>query len=201
MKSPWQIGFLGLALTGVTAYDLLYFQNRAKTQVAQRSQTQVAMELPAAASSSINEPAAPIGTSSLPQISREDLNRLAQQVFMPKADSEPLDEDQWPRRDPFSIQKEIEPPPPTVAEVPVKKESAPAPALTEPQCVFSGALIQADKRLALVDGMPLAIGARIGMWQLARIEADHIVLESGKEMRRIEMRGVEPHNTQRKDPL
>jgi hypothetical protein len=207
MKSPWQIGLLALAITGVSAYDIIYFTNRAKNQAsapiveaqpAPAMMNPVLSPLPAPAGSANTEGSA--GAGSFPRISREEIQKLSQQVFVSKKPWEPDSETVWPRRDPFEIYKESERIS-TDNEVilPMQKPPDPAP-LTVPQCVFSGTLIESSRRLALVDGTPMSIGDRLGAWQLARIEPDYIILEAGKETRRIELKGTESQIARRKDP-
>jgi hypothetical protein len=72
-------------------------------------------------------------------------------------------------------------------ETPVSLLRQPAP-----HYVFSGTLIEGENKLALVDGSPLSVGDRLGIWQLARIEPDYIILEVGKESYRIELKGAGP---------
>jgi hypothetical protein len=205
MKSPWQLGFLALTLTGVSTYNIFFFKNRSHSP--QFSQTAETQSAPAGGVNPLfTPPAAPENANpeALPPISREDLNRLAQQAYEPKDDPAMLSENQWPKRDPFSLNWRRDPEParvrtiekPRMAEIPAALEKP-----AEPQCQFSGALIQEDNRLALVDGAPLAIGARIGAWQLLQIEADHIILRDGAETRRIDIKGAEPQDARRKDAL
>jgi hypothetical protein len=59
--------------------------------------------------------------------------------------------------------------------------------LPEPECVFVGTLIDQDRRLALVNGASLSVGARIGSWQIDQIESNYIILQSGERTRRIEL--------------
>jgi hypothetical protein len=51
-----------------------------------------------------------------------------------------------------------------------------------------------------VDGTPLAIGDRLGIWQLSRIEPDYIVLVAGPETHRIALKGAELQAVRQKDP-
>jgi hypothetical protein len=223
MKSPWQIGLLALAVTGVSAYDLLYFthfrtNNQTSIQTA-ASPPLIAAAEPANATQVVpadsDYTAGAADAVSLPRISRENIQTLAQKAFVSKEDWKPETETVWPRRDPFLASREFAPasqniPEPSSAKqtsapqnVPepssAKQTSAPPP-LPSPQCIFSGALIEQGRRLALVDGVPLSIGDRLGVWQLAQIEPDYIILEAGKETRRIEIKGSEPQTLRRKDP-
>ena len=130
MKSPWQIGLLALAVTGVSAYDFIYFKNyRSKNQAStQISETQLAAgtavpllsPLPQSAGSS-NEGSA----DSLPRISREELHRLAQQAFVSKEYEDAESGTAWPRRDPFEASGEPEQIPQNVPIKPVMKEASP----------------------------------------------------------------------------
>jgi hypothetical protein len=158
--------------------------------------TAPAESLPAEA----GDPAGTADSASLPRISREEIHRLAQQPF---ASSEDLEADPgmaWPRRDPFSASRESSPAPQNTPVIPVKEVSAPQP-LPALECVFSGTLIDQKQRLALVNGVPLSVGDQLGAWQLARIEPDYILLEAGKETRRIELKGSEPQTSRQKDSL
>jgi hypothetical protein len=209
MKSPWQLGLLALAVTGVSSYDFLYFKNY-------RSQKQASIQaiapLPAlgmveAPLSPLAQPVAPsndavmVGDGSLPQISRDEINRLAQQAFISKELSETESESTWPRRDPFGSYSE---PVKASRAIPIKspiRDVSPPELLPLPQCVFSGTLIEQKYRLALVDGVPLSIGDRLGTWKLARIEPDYIILEAGNRTHRIELAGMGSQVAHRKESL
>ena len=222
MKSPLLIGLLALAITGVSAYDYYFFTH---DRDAGQPPTQAAPNAPmipsaAPVKSAPAETGVPEGTTvrgSLPPISREEIQRLAQQPFVSREDEGSEAEAAWPRRDPFAISRESAPARQSApafqnepvwqsasashsaSAVPAKEASAPQP-LPAPECVFSGTLIDDDQRLALVNGAPLAVGDRVGAWQLARIEPDYIILEAGKETRRIELAGSEPQTSRRKGP-
>jgi hypothetical protein len=209
MKSPWQIGLLALAVTGVAAYDFLCFKkspSKSQTSI-QISTSQPAVAAVAPVLSVLSEPAESrnaagfAGVDSLPHISREELHQLSQQAFVsrefPKAESDIA----WPRRDPFELYRESREMPRNISAKSLMKETPAPPPLSAPQCVFSGTLIDGERKLALVDGVPLSIGARLGVWQLARIEPDFIILQGGKETHRIELKGMQSQDTRRKDPL
>jgi hypothetical protein len=209
MKSPWQIGFLALAVTGVSTYDFLFFKNNSSKN---RTSMQISASQPAAATvapvlSPLPEPsesgnaAGFDGADSLPHISREELHKLSQQAFVSKEFSEEESNMVWPRRDPFEVYREFEQIPRTIpAKFLMRGGATPSP-LPVPKCVFSGTLIEGEHKLALVDGIPLSVGDRLGVWQLARIELDYIILEAGKETHRIELKGMESQVTHQKDPL
>jgi hypothetical protein len=72
--------------------------------------------------------------------------------------------------------------------------------LPAPKCIFSGTLIEQDKRLALVDGVPLSVGDRLGSWQLSRIEPDYIILEAGNVTHRVELQGMGLQVARRENP-
>jgi hypothetical protein len=214
MKSPWQIGLLAVAVTGVSTYDILFFKqhlsrNRVSMQI-QSNQLIAGTDAPAVAPL-IDPASSPDAKRSAeadsgPPISREELQRSAQQAFVPKDLQGPDIEIDWPRRDPFETHKEFERSPleqvTPSKPLPDKNVRSPLhPALPEPQCVFTGTLIERERRLALIDGTPRSIGARLGIWQLARIEPDHIILEAGSETRRIELKGAGLQASRRKDPL
>jgi hypothetical protein len=208
MKSPWQIGLLALAVTGVSAYDFLYLKsrrsnNQASTQI---SETQLAAGtaepllsplLQSAESSSEGS------AGSLPRISREELHRLAQQAFVSKEREDAELETAWPRRDPFEAHGEPEQIPQNVLIIPVMKEASPPQPVPPPvpHCVFSGTMIEQEGTLALVDGVPLTVGDRLGIWKLARIEPDYIILEAGKATHRVELKGMGPQVAQQDNPL
>jgi len=143
------------------------------------------------------------GDSSLPQISRDEINRLAQQAFILKEISE--SESTWPRRDPFGSYSEpvkaSREAAPGISMKSTIRNISPPELLPVPQCVFSGTLIEQKYRLALVDGVPLSIGDLLGTWKLARIEADYIILEAGKETHRIELNGMGSQIAHRKERL
>jgi hypothetical protein len=214
MKSPWHLGLLTMAVIGVSTYDYMYFMGgRSKTQ----PPAPVSASLPA--SRTIEPVLAPLsepigstdtnittGSASIPPISREDLDRLAQKTFVPKEFQESTSENGWPKRDPFTSDQvaELAPQPvPIFHDIPMPTVPAPVQAqaaIPEPQCVFSGTLIESEQRLALVNGMPISVGDRLGIWQLTRIEPDYLILEAGKETRRIELKGSESQISRRKDP-
>jgi hypothetical protein len=208
MKSPWQIGLLALAVTGVSAYDLLYFthfrtNNQASIQAAATPSLIAAAEPINSTQAEPAEPGNSTGTAdaaSLPRISREEVHRLAHQAFVSREDLETETEMAWPRRDPFSASGEFAPESQNVSAIPSAKRASAPPPLPSPQCVFSGTLIEQGLRLALVNGIPLSIGDRLGIWQLARIEPDYIILEAGKEIHRIEIKSSEAQILRRKDP-
>jgi hypothetical protein len=197
MKSPWQLGLLALAVVGVSTYDFLFFKNH-------RSQYQPSAQV--SVERSLEEDAGPVlhslsesagstnaaeftGNDALPPISREKLNVLSQQAFVPVEFSET--DSVWPSRDPFGEHKEPESMQPNVSTESSAVEVSHSKPLPEPQCVFSGTLIERENRLALVNGFPLSIGAQLGKWQLARIESDYIILKAGRETRRIELKEAE----------
>jgi hypothetical protein len=125
---------------------------------------------------------------SLPQISKKELQRKAQQAFVPKNSPAMEDEKSWPSRNPFSMQQELGFIRSNSKELPPSKKEQSTPMdLLEPGCVFSGTLIDQQSRFALINGFPLSIGARIGAWQLSRIEFDYIILQLGESIRRIEL--------------
>jgi len=198
MKSPWQLGMLALAVTGVSTYDVMFFMNRSQTpeltqQQAISSTMPPTMSIPAAGSQG--------SSSSFLPISKDELRILSQQAYNPTSTEETTQKEEWPARDPFSDQKRLSPMPVKIAEVmpAIKPVSGAATPMPEPQCIFSGALIQSDSRLAIIDGNTVSIGARLGIWRLSRIETDHIILEAGKETRRIELRDNESPLSQERD--
>jgi hypothetical protein len=205
MKSPWHIGLLALAVTGVSAYDFFYFTQGGNTN---QPSSQAAATAPLIASSepmnstpaeSYNSTGA-ADAASLPRVSREEMQKLAQEAFVSREDWETESEMVWPRRDPFSASRESAPASQNLPLIPPAKETSTLQSLPAPQCIFSGTLIDQEHRLALVDGVPLSIGDRLGVWQLARIESDYIILEAGKESRRIGLKGAELQSSRRKDP-
>ena len=197
MKSPWQLGLLALALTSVSTYDYFFFRNRTQPVTEQRVTYQSAAE----SAASLRDSRAFGNSDSAPPISMEGLNRLSLESYKPHQDSKELAESQWPARDPFSTRRTTPIILPTTTPVPVKDKGEQQAAPAEPQCVFSGALIQEGSRLALVDGVPLSIGARLGDWHLVSIETDYIILEAGKEIRQIALKGATPEVATRKDTL
>jgi hypothetical protein len=223
MKSPLLIGLLALAITGVSAYDYYFFTHdhdggQPSTQAAPNAPLIQSAAPVEPAPSETGEPEGTITSSSLPPISRDEVQRLAQQRFVSREDEGSNTEAAWPQRDPFAISRESAPvrqnaqafqnepvwqnasASHSASAVPAKEASAPQP-LPAPDCVFSGTLIDDDQRLALVNGAPLSVGDRVGAWQLARIEPDYIILEAGKETRRIELAGSEPQTSRRKGSL
>jgi hypothetical protein len=201
MKRPWQFGLLALAITGVSTYNVLFFKNyNSNPQAAIQSEAAPEEVVSAAAPlPGIEEPEQGVH-SSLPPISREDLQQKALHEFVPK--KFPTQEaPPWPSRDPFSmdrspkrVQSNLKKPDPLTE---TKSSSV---NLSEPECVFSGTLIDRERRLALINGIPLSIGARIGEWQLARIESNYIILQSEGKTRRIEFSDV-GRQVARKEPL
>jgi hypothetical protein len=197
MKSPWQLGLLALAVTGVSTYDILFFTNRPQTteptqQLAISSIAPPTLSTPAAGAQG--------SSSSFLPISKDELLVLSQQAYKPTSTEETTREDEWPARDPFSDRKRTNPTPVKIPEVmPIIKPVPAATPMPEPTCVFSGALIQSDSRLAIIDGNTVTIGARLGIWRLSRIETDHIILEAGKETRRIGLRDNESPSSKERD--
>jgi hypothetical protein len=208
MKSPWQIGLLAIAVTGVSTYDYMFFKNRnvqkiPVTEIHLSSPISGAAEpllapLPESAGS---EKAMSVeGEDLRPAISLDELNTLSRQAFVIKEDLGPSNSYYRPMREPIAKQIIAGKP---VRSIPPIVENNKALALSPtpaPQCVFSGTLIEGRKKLALVNGIPLMIGDRLGSWQLARIEPDHIVLEAGAKTHRIELNGMEIRSVPGKDP-
>lgn len=170
----------------------------------QRSETPVA---PAAAGPSLAplsqsaEPANEQLMSSLPRISREELNRLSQNEFVLKNHGSAEPESAWPVRDPFESGQEPGLIPLNVPPRPVMTAAAPPQPLPVPECVFSGTMIEQDRIVALVDGVPMAVGDRLGIWQIARIETDYIVLKAGSVAHRIEQKGMGALVARQENPL
>jgi hypothetical protein len=211
IKRQWQFGIIALAFTGVSTYNFMFFKEYSSGSSANASMETAA---PLVAPSSI--PQMTVDSSeqeyvgSLPPISRETLQQQAQYVFTPKESPAPetdaVVENRSPNRNPFSNYQEPQP----IRIIPTKRTifkatppaqpTPPVIILPEPQCVFSGTLIERERRLALVDGVPLSIGARIGAWQLSHIEHEYIILQSGDKTRRIELMSVGRQVAQ-KEPL
>jgi hypothetical protein len=210
VKSPWQLGFLALAVTGVSTYDYMFFKNYTKAKKADIQMTapqpaiipEEALLSPLPESADAVNSTEPATEESLPSISREDLLRQARQAYVSKDYSESGLSGSWPDRDPFASRETVERLPINIPVIPAQKETPVSPPQTNPapQCVFSGTLVQGSNKLALVDGIPLAIGDRLGIWQLARIEPDYIVLEAGNETHRIALKGAELQFGRQKDP-
>jgi hypothetical protein len=208
MKSPWQLGLLAIAVTGVSTYDYLYFAKRNQKPAAIAIQVaQPAAEIAEPLLAPLPESAAPesteesIGEDLQPPISLDELQKLSRQPYVAKDFSEVNSKTSWPRRDPFTESQRSELQAKEISVMPIKREmpvQRPKPA---PQCIFSGTLLDGSNRLALVDGMPLSIGDRLKGWQLVRIESDYIVFESGKESHRIELAGFILQTALRKDSL
>lgn len=156
-----------------------------------------------------------VGAVSVPFISREELRGLSQQAFISQPFGATDIKASWPERDPFAADKASQQRlqdipaahlqntftedtisgqrPHDITVKPLMKETPfPLPGQSAPQYVFSGTLIEGENKLALVNGSPLSIGDRLGIWQLARIEPGYIILEAGKESYRIELKGAEP---------
>jgi hypothetical protein len=198
MKSPWQLGLLALAVTGVSTYDIMFFMNRSQTtEPTQQMLSSNAAPLLFATAAGVQG-----DSNSLLPISKDELHLLSQNAYKPTSSEEEEKNDDWPARDPFSDRRLREPAPVKVAAIlPSKKRVSAAAPLPEPHCVFSGTLIQTNSRLAIIDGNTVSIGAPLGIWRLARIETDHIILESGNETRRIELLDNESLSPERRDTL
>ncbi len=202
MKSPWQLGLLALALTSVSAYDIYFFKNRTQAPIQNESVSQPGSE--GAAILPGQDAAAPDSPDPIPPISRENLDRLAMESFKPNEGPEEDSTSHWPSRDPFTTTKIAPPQVSSVIENPVVRIEVPKPAPpAEPQCVFTGALIQGGDKLALINGEPLSIGAQLGDWRLVDITPDHVILKAGNESRTIPLRGAtaSAESAPRKDSL
>jgi hypothetical protein len=209
MKSPWQIGLLAVAITGVSAYDYIFFSNRTSDNRPTAS-IQADPETGLLITERADTAAFPAGTEASsgsdfsPAISLERLQLQAQKRFMPGEGLLAASDDAWPERDPFNAAGRSVPNPgagQNVTEPEGKAASATLPSLQEQQFNFTGTLIEHQRRLALINGDPQAIGARLGVWQLARIESDYIILKSGDEIRRIELIDIQNQAMNQKDPL
>jgi hypothetical protein len=211
MKSPWQFGLLAVAVMGVSTYDYVFFTNNRSSspESALIGQTQPSgmpgpLLAPPISSPKAGDDPGSVNQCAVPPISLEALRLRSQQAYAGKSPYMEL-ENAWPRRDPFKTEESSIMPARKAAFVPALqppvREAAPASSLAEPQCLYSGALIEQDRRLALVNGMPIAIGDRLGDWRLTRIEMDYIILEADKETRRIEQKAGELQSSPRKDAL
>ena len=208
MNSPWQVGLLALAVTGVSTYDYMFIKNR---NVVKQPAIEIQSPQPVSGSGApllaplpepaISEKAMDATDGDLrPAISLDELHSLSKQAFIIKEDSESGSVVSQPKRAPVTRQLLVEK---TERNIPLMSEinQPPIPMpLPAPQCVFSGTLIEGGIKLALVNGMPLTIGDRLGIWQLARIESDYIVLESGTKTHRVELKSGENQSALRKDP-
>lgn len=221
MKSPWHFGILALAVTGVSIYDFTFFKNKqSEKPISIQMKTdpsKAAIAEPLL--SPLPEPANADKATGLigadPFISQEELRKLSQQAFISKNPGKANAKASWPERDPFAADKAFirspydipaahlrnpftedtisEQKPHDITVKPLMKETpSPLPGQSAPQYVFSGTLIEGENKLALVNGSPLSIGDRLGIWQLARIEPGYIILEVGQESYRIELKGAEP---------
>jgi hypothetical protein len=207
MKRSWQFGLLAMGLTGVATYNVLFFKDyhSQKTPVIQMeaekpAQTVVSTVAPAPGMPASGNMSDQSEFNSLPPISKEELERNAQHAFAPK-DALFLEEEKpSPSRNLFAVRREQETVKSSSKEPPpsIKQKSTPVD-LPEPEFAFSGTLIDQNRRLALIDGVPLSIGARIGAWQIVRIESDNIIVQSGDNTRRIEL-GAK-RQIARKEPL
>ena len=207
MKSPWHLGLLVLAVTGVLAYDFVYFKNYGSQDDASIQVNEAPLHAGTTAStlSPIQQPdssdTAEGVIASRPVISRETIQGLAQQAYVPSKWRSAEVDTGWPRRDPF---EEYEKPEQSVQSAPkrIRERHAASPlSLSIPQCIFSGTLIDQDRRLALVDGAPLSVGDRLGIWQLVRIEPDYLIFEAGKVAHRVELKGMGSKITRQENPL
>jgi hypothetical protein len=212
IKRQWQFGIIALAFTGVSTYNFIFFKDYSSSSPAGSPMETTAplvapSPFPQASADSFGQGS----VGSLPPISMEELQQKSQYVFTqkesPEFETDTEAENRLPNRNPFSNYQEPKPvrlnatkPPPALKEIQPVLQTPPTINLPEPQCVFSGTLIDRERRLALVDGVPLSIGARIGAWQLARIESDYIILQSGDKNRRIELTNVGRQIAQ-KEPL
>jgi hypothetical protein len=214
---------------GVSAYDYVSFTNpqisRHESGLMQQTEFSggAAPLLPPPPSASESQDVS--GTAlrcPAPPISQEALILRSRQSYASGKSADRELERAWPRRDPFNAEETpiitVSRPSPAPAvkrstEVPAAKHSTEAPAVhappeqaapvilpAEPHCVLSGTLIESGRRLALVDGMPLSVGDRSGNWILSRIEPDYIILEAGKETRRIELKTVESKTPRGREP-
>jgi hypothetical protein len=214
MKRSWQFGLLAIGITGVSTYDVLFYKGY-HSQPPPAIQREARNTTPATSPLSTVAPApgspAPDNTSEqmesnpLPPISKEELQRKAHLAFELEESPIPEKEKAWPNRNPFAVRAEPKAVKSDLAELsplknenPKKENLAPVN-LPEPECVLTGTLIDQKSRLALIDGAALSVGARIGSWQIARIESDYIILQSGESVRRIELSAR--RQIARKEPL
>ncbi len=195
MKRHWQFGIIAMAFTGVSTYNFLFFKDYSASGPANAP-----METAALIAES--EPVSQALTDSFgrqiagsrPPISLETLQQKAQFAFTPSPEKEAeLEmENRLQTRNEFSTYQA----PPQIRSKPaksspvIKEKPTPEVKLPEPQYALSGTLIDHDRRLALIDGIPLSVGSRMGAWQLARIESDFIILQSGTKTHRIELMNV-----------
>jgi len=212
MKSPWQMGLLAVAITGVSTYDIVFFKqyrNKDKASIAiQSGWDRVGTETLSV--DPVNETSSPAGfdeytfMESPPVLSLEELQIQGKQAFIPEDFSTIDNNSAWPSRDPFKAAQRHKTLSENTHRMPLpdntKNDSA-SLSPPEPQCTFSGTLIEYNRRLALINGTPRSIGEWLGGWQLAGIGSDYIILEAGNSTRRIELNGISSHAMQRKEPL
>jgi hypothetical protein len=189
IKRQWQFGLIALAFTGVSTYNFVFFKSYS---AGGSTKAPTGTAAPISAQAPVAEISEQASGSQFP-LSLEDLRMQAQFAFKPSSESESELYTRLASRDPFSNTQEPAHATPSFEPKPKNTVSAiqanpPAEIIPpEPQCAFSGTLIDSDRRLALVDGTPVSIGAPISGWRLARIETGYIILQSGKTTRRIEL--------------
>jgi hypothetical protein len=209
MKSPWQIGMLAVAISGVSVYDIIFFSNRISNDhppISIQSNDGTGMLI----MERLNDPNYPAGMKefsdmgSSPVISLEELQIQGEKAYIPEQLPAGGNES-WPARDPFNGSRKYAMPAGARQDPLAPEEKASSPSspslLKEPLFKFSGTLIERHRRFALIDGDPQPVGAQLGVWHLARIETDYIILQAGVEIRRIELNGAAITATNREDPL
>jgi hypothetical protein len=66
----------------------------------------------------------------------------------------------------------------------------------DPLFKVSATLIEADRRIALVNGVPKKIGAAVGNWRIVAIEPDYVVVQTPGGERKVEILNRLPHEKQ-----
>jgi hypothetical protein len=94
----------------------------------------------------------------------------------------------YPERDPFreAPTARVQPWQSKVGESPPsspEKTSLP----DEPSLKVTAILVEGDRRIALVNGYPKRVGTKIGSWQIAAIEPDHLILKTPEGDKKIEI--------------
>jgi hypothetical protein len=129
MKSPWQLGFLALAVTGVSTYDYVFFKNYhpqkpATIQMTAPQQAAILEEpllSPLPESANAENSTEPTAEEARPSISRENLLHQARQMYVMKDYSESGLSASWPDRDPFATQEAVDRLPSNIPIIPAQK--------------------------------------------------------------------------------
>jgi hypothetical protein len=198
-KNKWLLVLLSLGLAGTAVYNITFFASRDQGNSPQS--TVMPGIVPTAPLEPVQNINAINGTvhfqgsvsseaQSRPFLSMEEIERQARNPVDLSVKSGPPTRRDWPDRDPFQAARQHVP---VLTEHTHSAESSVKPPLEtespppDPSFKVSATLIEEDRRIALVNGVPKKIGAAVGNWRIVAIEPDYVVVQTPGGERKVEI--------------